>query len=210
MLQTHKRTQEWSLAVSTLFYGCNKVAREELSRVGALRSLKEEFAHLRESLLSTLIAELEKCVYTKSNASTGQQQQQRNGLWATTTTTTPVRGGIWGTPAAAPSTDIFRPGGGSRTAPRIPRRSSLIFDTSLGSNGTPSPTAVVMMTGPMHRRAATYAAGGFGDGHLLDPEVPLNTLVTCVAQLGGVKTALKTIRAHMQLEVIFFSLFFKK
>lgn len=207
-------SQEWSLAVSTLLDGCNKVAREELLGVGALRTLRDDLSHLRESLLATLTAEIERCVYESSNRS-------RNGGGGALST--PPRsllksfgggdGGGGGSISAA----------GSMTMPRLRRPgSSLESPNSINKLLEASP-----VRRPTHRRAATYAAAGSagfgslsgfgnigsvggagdgnfvlsGDGHLVDPEVSLNTLVSCVAQLGGVQAALRSLRSHMPSKI---------
>lgn len=55
--------QEWPIAVSVLLDGCNKLAREELQAVGALRELAEEMGRRRAGLQASLVAELEARVY---------------------------------------------------------------------------------------------------------------------------------------------------
>ena len=198
--------------MSTLLDGCNKVAREELLGVGALRTLRDELSHLRESLLTTLTAEIERCVYESPGSR--------------------IRGGggsISGGPSTPPRSILKSFGGtggdggsisaaGSMTMPRL-RRPETSFLESPSSIRTSESSP---MRRPAHRRAATYgaagtagfgsfsgfgsisSAGGFivsGDGHLVDPEVSLNTLVTCVAQLGGVHAALRSLRTHMPSKV---------
>ncbi len=51
------------MAVSVLLDGCNKLAREELQAVGALRELAEEMGRRRAGLQASLVAELEARVY---------------------------------------------------------------------------------------------------------------------------------------------------
>lgn len=51
------------MAVSVLLDGCNKLAREELQAVGALRELAEEMGRRRAGLQASLVAELESRVY---------------------------------------------------------------------------------------------------------------------------------------------------
>ena len=113
---------------------------------------------------------------------------------------------------------------GSMTMPRL-RRSGSSYVDSPGSSSRLLDASP--MRRPTHRRAATYSTagtagfgslsglgnigslggagdGGFilsGDGHLVDPEVSLNTLVACVAQLGGVQAALRSLRSHMPTKI---------
>ena len=55
--------QEWPMAVSLLLDGCNKLARQELQSVGALRELAADMGRRRTALLAGLVAELEARVY---------------------------------------------------------------------------------------------------------------------------------------------------
>jgi hypothetical protein len=207
------------LAVSTLLDGCNKVAREELLGVGALRTLRDDLSHLRESLLATLIAEIERCVY---NVSPNSRSRGGGG----------GGGGILSTPPRSIMKSSNGGGddgsggnitaAGSMTMPRLRRPGSSLFESP--NNSGDRILEASPMRRPTHRRAATYAGAagtaGFGsfsglgtmnnigsgfimsgDGHLLDPEVSLNTLVTCVAQLGGVHAALRSLRSHMPSKI---------
>lgn len=195
--------------MSTLLDGCNKVAREELLGVGALRTLRDDLSHLRESLLTTLTVEIERCVYESS----GANRNRGSG------------GGVLSTPPRSLLKSFGDGGGGgsmsaagSMTMPRLRRPGSSYLD-SPGSSSRLLEASPVRR--PTHRRAATYGAagtagfgsfsglgsaggGGFvlsGDGHLVDPEGSLNTLVACVAQLGGVHAALRSLRSHMPSQI---------
>lgn len=209
--------QEWSLAVSTLLDGCNKVAREELLGVSALRTLRDDLSQLRESLLATLTAEIERCIYESSSS------RGRGG-----------GGSIGGFPSTPPRA-VLKPfgdaGGGDRGSGIISAAGSMTMprlrlpeSTFLESPGSTRGIELSPMRRPVHRRAATYGTAGTagfgsfsglgslggnstsgfirsGDGHLVDPEVSLNTLVSCVAQLGGVQAALRSLRSHMPSKV---------
>jgi hypothetical protein len=62
-LQRLEEGREWPLAVSLLLDACNKLARQELAGVGALRELGEEMGRRRDALQDSLVAELEARAY---------------------------------------------------------------------------------------------------------------------------------------------------
>ncbi len=213
-----QRQGEWSLAVTTLLDGCNKVAREELLGVGALRTLRDDLSQLRESLLATLTAEIERCVYDSHGSFNHRNTRGLGGGGG--------GGGMFNTPPRTIlKNSILGDGGsisasGSMTMPRLRRHGSSYLESPMNS-GVLQPDASPMRR-PTHRRAATYgaagtagfgsfsglgtirSAGGFimsGDGHFVDSEVSLTTLVSCVAQLGGVQAALRSLRSHMPSKI---------
>eukprot|EP00891_Asterochloris_glomerata_P001519 jgi/Astpho2/1519/Aster-x0067 len=62
-LQRLEEAKEWSAAVTLLLDGCNKLARHEMSRVGAVRDLKREMGTRRASLQKQMLHELEQRIY---------------------------------------------------------------------------------------------------------------------------------------------------
>ncbi|KAL4452048.1 hypothetical protein ABPG75_007710 [Micractinium tetrahymenae] len=67
-VQRLEESKEWPMAVSLLLDGCNKLARQELQAVGALRELAAEMGRRRAALLASLVAELEARVYRPEGA----------------------------------------------------------------------------------------------------------------------------------------------
>lgn len=169
------------MAVSTLLDGCNKVAREELAGVGALRSLREGLAQLREYLLGSLTVEIERRVYEAATPGGAN--------------------GPGSPPSLSPQIGLQRPGSVDGGGKPRPRRTSSALDNQTRLDS-------LTMRRPTHRRTATYAAGTpggggmfSGEGNVGDPEGALHELVTCIAQLGGVNAALRTLRSHMPGQV---------
>ncbi|GAB4819189.1 hypothetical protein N2152v2_006235 [Parachlorella kessleri] len=207
--------KEWVAAVALLLDGCNKLARQEMSRVGALAELKEEMGRRRASLQASMVEELEARIYkldppAAAAASTGGGQAggaASNGA---------------GVPGSATGPSHRRTSSGSDPA----AAAAMAGGGSLGSQGAgalaPAPSgwgqAVDLLTAPsglppaqlprrpLHRRAHTANVASLSnpsaglavvDGHLVDPDVPLPTLVDCLAQVGGVEDAQRVLRKHM-------------
>jgi len=184
---------DWALAVNTLLEGCNKVAREELIGISALKQLRDELSRRRNALVTAITIELEKRTYIDGVGSSA-------ALW-TAGPHTPLR-----TRMRIPT--------GPNTAPRPTR--TLSFTSTEGIVGADqcNRSAAFEVQRPLHRRAATYAAGtppgihaslvddaDAFTGHLLESEVSLNTLVSCCAQLGGVPVVLESLRSRMPTKV---------
>lgn len=106
-VQRLQENKEWSIAVSVLLDGCNKLAREELQAVGALKELVLEMGRRRGALLGSLVSELEGRVY------------RLDGMLAPAGT-----GGTAGTPGTADGLGLAAVaeagGGGRQGVPRLP------------------------------------------------------------------------------------------
>ena len=167
--------------MSSLLDGCNKLAREELSRVGALRSLREELSQLREHLLGALTFEIERRIYEPA--------------------TSVGRGNGPTSPGSLSPPGLSRLGSVDGSARGRPRRTSSALDSTDRFDSMTS-----SQRRPTHRRTATYAAGltpgtSFSEGNAADTDGVMNELVPCIAHLGGVKAALRTLRSHMPEKV---------
>ena len=202
-VQRLEEAQEWPQAVSQLLEGCNKLAREELAGVGALRELREELGRRRSALQETLLAEVEARLYrldpgTQASSSGGSAEAEAPSA------------------AATAGTRLMR-----RTTSSSNDGEASLAAAGAGLAGCTLPRAVsaapgggmVLTTRPSHRRMASglpalgplgpgsavpsTAALSTADGHLVLTEVPLFTLVDCIAQLGGVQEAQVALRQHM-------------
>lgn len=62
-IQKLEEAEDWSAAAVLLLEGCNRLARQEVSKIGALRDLKKDMGVRRSVLLQAVVAELERRVY---------------------------------------------------------------------------------------------------------------------------------------------------
>ncbi|PRW57112.1 exocyst complex component SEC8 [Chlorella sorokiniana] len=231
-VQRLEESKEWPMAVSVLLDGCNKLAREELQAVGALRELAEEMGRRRAGLQASLVAELEARVYRldagsaaagglaggSSSAAGGgeaggdgggrppvprlmlsspsfqRRSSSNDNEYSSSAGNLSARGGL-----------PPRPPGGPAALARVDswgREGGMVAAASAGGDALGSLASLPRR--PVHRRAQTLGGlmpSGAGltavDGHLVDTELPLTTLVDCVAQLGGLHEAQAALRRRM-------------
>ncbi|KAL0041964.1 hypothetical protein WJX79_010411 [Trebouxia sp. C0005] len=77
-LEQLERTKDWTSAVNLLIDSCSKLARHELSRVGALEDLKKDMAHWQSVLQTRLVAEIEESLFVlkMARASTAAEEEE--------------------------------------------------------------------------------------------------------------------------------------
>lgn len=189
------------MAVSVLLDGCNKLARQELAAVGALRELREEMGRRRAALQASLVAELEGRVYRLEPSAAGADA----GALAAAAGDGGGAGGAPPVPRLLLSSPSFQrrsssqegehsSAAGNLSGRALPPRPPALGRTGSWGRDMAAAAAGLSPAGggdtlgslaslprrPMHRRAQTLgglmpAGGGLTavDGHLVEAELPL-------------------------------------
>eukprot|EP00873_Tetraselmis_striata_P042467 jgi/Tetstr1/462731/TSEL_007694.t1 len=61
-----EKDKDWTEAIALLLEGCNKLARDELSKVEGLSTLRKDMVELRQSLQDNILQELQRRIYTEA------------------------------------------------------------------------------------------------------------------------------------------------
>lgn len=184
------------MAVSLLLDGCNKLARQELQAVGALRELAAEMGKRRDALLASLVAELEARVYRLEAPAVPLAAGAALGAGADPAALPAAAAGSGERPGV-PSVLLQRRNSSTeaewsaaagnlsaRGLPPRPPAAALARTASWGRGPAGDSLASVgsLPRWPTHRRAQTLgglmpAASGLTavDGHLVDAELPLTS-----------------------------------
>lgn len=172
----HKK--DWKSAVSVLMMAGNKLAREEICHIPAMKSLLPGLRKKSKELLAGILKDVEEEAF---------QGFSLKGLDSRGTRKSKGRRNFsWGSDWVSSNRNL------SRT---LKFQSMMLEDFSPSKAQEPSAG---------HRRTETLGVSGKHDGHVMSSEAK-SLLIPCVAQLGGVADCLESIenRATQKVSFIF-------
>ncbi|DBA83817.1 TPA: hypothetical protein ACH3X1_006340 [Trebouxia sp. C0004] len=181
-LEQLQRTKDWTSAVNLLIDSCSKLARHELSRVGALEDLKKDMAHWQSVLQTRLVAEIEESLFVPQSARAGIIAEDEEVDFRKLGPTTPQ-----GLLEASLRTDSRRS--------RQPAASGSAFTTNSFSSKT-RPALHGKQPHAFHSDSA-LSMSQLHNGSQAAKITPVAGLVDCLVKIGGISEAQAALHQHL-------------
>ncbi|KAL3138889.1 hypothetical protein ABBQ32_005714 [Trebouxia sp. C0010 RCD-2024] len=169
-----ERNRDWTGAVTLLLDSCGKLARQEMSRVGAMSELKRDMSRWQSLLQGRLVEEMEETLYALKGSQSAEEEDSNRRL--------------------APNTPqgLLEAAWKGDKKQNKPSSSDARFAGSFTSKTRPE-----FPQGGKHRNHAPR-------GHDTQPirSTPLPSLVDCLVKLGGVADAQATVHQRLPSQIM--------
>ncbi|KAK9815816.1 hypothetical protein WJX72_010122 [[Myrmecia] bisecta] len=216
-VQKLEEAKDWGIAVGVLLDGCNKLARREAAKVGALRDIKKEMSVRRASLQKQIVHEMEQRIYLTgirelSNLMSDNDEGE-SGSKEGQASSSSLHGRTHSMGDVLAAFDAARDGSPIKERPRKPA------DHSKHRRTNTLQVDAAQNAAAKHRRANTITFNDAPGHHRRTPTLSgaaqkappppdtgaqgsgIRILVDCIVQIGGVAEAQLTIRRHMAAQI---------